>query len=100
MKLLKIFKILFVYSILDSEKTYAKVIDSILNKFGKKYTDDMRMKVLGTPEQMTAKLLVEEMKLPINSDEFLTIFHKKCHEALQHPPLIDGLTCCNFLTMF
>lgn len=58
--------------------------------YGKEYTDEVRMKLLGTPEKETARIAVEEMKLPIKSDEFLNLFRKKTKEELQHPPLLEG----------
>lgn len=49
------------------------------------------MKVLGTPEKETARIAIEEMKLPIKPEEFLDLFRKKSKEALQHPPLLQGI---------
>lgn len=54
----------------DTEGIYKECIDKALEKYGKKYTDDVRIKVVGTKEQDTCRIIVEELKLPTSSTEF------------------------------
>lgn len=54
----------------DTEGIYKECIDKALEKYGKKYTDDVRIKVVGTKEQDTCRIIVEELKLPTSSIEF------------------------------
>lgn len=87
---------------IDSEKAYDKMISTIANKFGKEYTVDVRMKILGTPEPITAKLAVDEMQLPITPEEFLKEYREMGKTYLQNPPLFDGksiIIFINFLTV-
>jgi len=76
--------------LLDSEKAYDKMISAIARKYGKEYTVDVRMKILGTPEPMTAKIAVSEMQLPITPEQFLEEYVEMGKTYLQNPPLFDG----------
>lgn len=58
--------------------------------YGKTYTLEMKIKILGTPEQDTAKIAVREMDLPITPEEFLTIYKGKVAVELQNPVLMPG----------
>lgn len=55
---------------LDTEIIYKRIISSIAEKYGKKYTDEIKLKVLGTDEQTTTDLVVKLCGLPITNDEF------------------------------
>ncbi|XP_018320087.1 probable pseudouridine-5'-phosphatase [Agrilus planipennis] len=76
--------------LIDSEGMYDEIIGEIAKKYGKEYTFEARMKVLGTPEPITAKLVVEELKLPISTDEFLEQYKRGVAEKLKNPPLLPG----------
>lgn len=56
----------------DTETIYKVGIDEILEKYGKVYTDDVRLKVVGTNEQDTARILVEELNIPKTPEDFFT----------------------------
>lgn len=65
-------------------------MSDIAAQYGKTYTKDAKLKVLGTPERDTAKIVVRELELPISEDEFFKVYKKKVQEELQHPPLMPG----------
>ncbi|CAH1112929.1 unnamed protein product [Psylliodes chrysocephalus] len=77
--------------LIESESFYDKIINDIVMVYGKEYNDDCKVKVLGTPEQDTAKIVVEELGLPITPQEFLTIYKKKQMTELTNPPLLPGV---------
>lgn len=77
--------------LLDSETGYDVVMESIAKKYGKTFSLDVKFKILGTPEPMTAKIAVEEMGLPISPAEFLEEYRKLVRLELQHPPLLPGM---------
>uniref|UniRef100_A0A1B6FTG0 Uncharacterized protein n=1 Tax=Cuerna arida TaxID=1464854 RepID=A0A1B6FTG0_9HEMI len=56
--------------LIDSETIYKKSLDLLLEKYGKVYTDEVMLKVMGTKEQDTVRILVEELKLPVDLEEF------------------------------
>ncbi|CAH1119193.1 unnamed protein product [Phaedon cochleariae] len=76
--------------LIESESIYDKIINDIVVKYGKEYTEDCRIKVLGTPEQDTAKIVVKELDLPITPDEFLVIYKEMQKTELQNPVLLPG----------
>uniref|UniRef100_V5I8G1 pseudouridine 5'-phosphatase n=1 Tax=Anoplophora glabripennis TaxID=217634 RepID=V5I8G1_ANOGL len=76
--------------LIESESVYEKIVKDIAAVYGKEYTRDVRLKVLGTPEEDTARIAVTEMGLPISPEEFLIIYKEKVHEELQNPVLMPG----------
>ncbi|XP_019865548.2 pseudouridine-5'-phosphatase [Aethina tumida] len=76
--------------LIESESIYDKIVSDIAAQYGKTYTKDAKLKVLGTPERDTAKIVVRELELPISEDEFLKVYKKKVQGELQHPPLMPG----------
>ncbi|XP_073972439.1 pseudouridine-5'-phosphatase-like [Rhodnius prolixus] len=56
--------------ILDSERVYKKIFGSVIESFGKKYIDEVRLSVLGTKEADVPKILVDRLQLPISPEEF------------------------------
>lgn len=67
------------------------MIGEVAGSYGKEYTLDVKVKILGTPEPDTAKIAVEEMQLPITPDEFLAKYKPRCLELLQNPNLMPGI---------
>lgn len=58
--------------------------------YGKEYTKDIRLKILGTPEKDTARIAVTEMGLPLSPEEFLVIYKEKGRKELQNLVLMPG----------
>ncbi|XP_022913581.1 probable pseudouridine-5'-phosphatase [Onthophagus taurus] len=76
--------------ILDTECIYTKVISDIAQKFGKQYTKNVRIKLLGTVEADSSKIAVQEMQLPITWEEFREEFSLKSSIQLRKCPLMPG----------
>lgn len=76
--------------ITESESVYNKIIQDIARTYNKEYTRDIKLKILGTPEQDTAKIAVTEMNLPLTPEEFLVIYKEKVDAELQNPELMPG----------
>lgn len=76
--------------LLDTEHIYEGVVREIAKSFGKDYPLDVRMKVMGTTEQMTGKIVVEDLELPIDLDEFLRRMHKMCNQRFTSLSLLPG----------
>lgn len=74
----------------ESESVYDKIIIDIAAQYDKEYTRDIRLRILGTPEEDTARIAVTEMGLPISPEEFLVIYKKKVFQELQNPALMPG----------
>ncbi|KAJ8974885.1 hypothetical protein NQ317_011731 [Molorchus minor] len=75
---------------LKSESIYGKIIEDIARPFGKEYTSDMKLKILGSPEEEIARLAVSEMQLPMSPEEFLAAYKKRVKKELQNPKWMPG----------
>ncbi|XP_065157776.1 pseudouridine-5'-phosphatase-like [Atheta coriaria] len=76
--------------LIDSETFYEKIIGDIAGQYGKKYTKEVRARILGTPEMMTSQLAVELMELPLTPEEFFLRMRKGVEAELHNPPLLPG----------
>ncbi|CAG9769325.1 unnamed protein product [Ceutorhynchus assimilis] len=76
--------------IIDSEAAYHRILQSIAQQYGKDYSHELLLKILGTTEEDTARIFIKELNIPLTLEEFLKIFSKKTEEELQHPPLMPG----------
>lgn len=70
---------------------YSKVISSVAQDYNKKYTSEVRNKLLGTIERDTCRICVEEMELPITPEEFLKEYKEKCKKAMEGVALMPGV---------
>jgi len=76
--------------LLDSEGGYDKIIDDIAKLYGKRYTLDVRMKILGTPEPETIRLAVQLLDLPISIEEFGVQYKSRVISELANVPMFEG----------
>lgn len=76
--------------LLDTEPIYQKVIHEIAKKFQKEYTEDVRMKVMGTTEKNTIRIAIEEMNLPLTFDQFKDEFSLNCRSYFSTSKLMPG----------
>lgn len=76
---------------LETESIYQIILNEIAQQYGKEYTPDVQAKILGTPEQDTAKIFLRELDIPLSIDEFLEKYHKRMEEELKHPQYMPGI---------
>ncbi|XP_069962554.1 probable pseudouridine-5'-phosphatase isoform X1 [Bactrocera oleae] len=74
----------------DTEVGYEEIVRQIAGSFNKSYPRDVRVKMLGTTEQKSAAIAVNELELPITVEEYLKRFTNKCKEMLGNSPLMQG----------
>lgn len=74
----------------ESESIYDKIINDIAHEYGKEYVKEVKLKVLGTPEHDTARIVIRELELPLSPEEFLFAYKSKVREELQNPSLMPG----------
>ncbi|KAH8298380.1 hypothetical protein KR018_012181 [Drosophila ironensis] len=79
--------------LLDSERIYEDVYRQIAASFGRKFTDNLRFRVMGTVLNRSADLIIKECELPIKREEFLKRYAKMCHDRFTHVPLMEGAEC-------
>lgn len=76
--------------ILDTEHIYESSCREILKSFGKEYPFVTRMKVLGTTEQATARIIINDLDLPITIQQFLDKQHIICRREFKKLDLLKG----------
>lgn len=76
--------------LLDTEHIYEAVVRDIARSYNKDYPHDVRMKVMGTTEQMTIKIVIEELKLPVSQKDFQGKFNDLCRQRFIKLDLLKG----------
>lgn len=76
--------------LLDTEHIYEAVVRDIAKSYNKEYPHEVRMKVMGTTEQMTIKIVVEELKLPLSEAQFQVKFNDLCRQRFTKLDLLNG----------
>lgn len=76
--------------LLDTEPIYERMVAMITKEHGSPYPKDVRMKVMGTTEQRTGQIVIEDLKLPITVPQFLHRLTELSRVQLQSPPLLRG----------
>lgn len=71
--------------------------ERLAEKYGKKYTQDTRAKVLGIREQETAKIIVNDLKLPLTYEEYLQEAFSLQTSLFRKAKLMSG-KCFYFIT--
>ncbi|XP_060517232.1 probable pseudouridine-5'-phosphatase [Cylas formicarius] len=77
--------------LIDSESVYDQIIGSIAEQFGKDFTLEVKLKMLGLTERDTAIVAIREMDLPVTNEEFLKIYREKVRQGQLHPKLMPGV---------
>lgn len=76
--------------ILDTEHIYESSCREILRSFGKEYPYETRMRVLGTTEQATAAIIINELNVPITVQQFIDKQHVICRREFKKLNLMKG----------
>uniref|UniRef100_A0AAG5CXI8 Pseudouridine-5'-phosphatase n=1 Tax=Anopheles atroparvus TaxID=41427 RepID=A0AAG5CXI8_ANOAO len=76
--------------LLDTEKIYENIFRTLLKSYNSPYPAATRLKVMGTTEQRSCSILVNDLKLPCTVEEFLVQFRRDQLLQLGHAPLMKG----------
>ncbi|KAL0868494.1 hypothetical protein ABMA27_007975 [Loxostege sticticalis] len=57
--------------ILNTEELYTIAFQNILTPYGKEYTFELKLKLMGSQAHETAKKIVSELELPLTPEEFM-----------------------------
>ncbi|KAJ2954787.1 hypothetical protein O0L34_g3092 [Tuta absoluta] len=58
--------------ILNTEELYSQAFQNILSRFGKEYTFQLKMRLMGLQARETAEMIIQELDLPMTPDQFQT----------------------------
>lgn len=75
----------------DTESIYKKVFATVLSKYGKKYTSEMQMKIMGTPETNAVQTLIRDLKLPVTPEQLAVEFKSHSSKVLVNCNLMPGI---------
>ncbi|XP_039432300.1 probable pseudouridine-5'-phosphatase isoform X1 [Culex pipiens pallens] len=76
--------------LLDTEKIYERILGDVCKSYNSPYPWATRMRVLGTTEQRTVSIIVNDLKLSCTVDDFLKKFREKQLLELGGAPLLKG----------
>lgn len=77
--------------LLDTENIHKQSVTAVASKFGKTYNLDLRYRVLGAPEFDGAKMIVNELNLPISVEEFIIMVHAFENKVLSDVGILPGV---------
>ncbi|CAG4966000.1 unnamed protein product [Parnassius apollo] len=58
--------------ILNTEKLYTIAFQNVVSRFGKDYTFELKLKLMGTQAHEAAQTLIKALDLPMTVEEFIT----------------------------
>ncbi|KAH6942721.1 hypothetical protein HPB50_009546 [Hyalomma asiaticum] len=77
--------------VLDTEKMHEEAVQSIADRYGKKYTWDLKVKLMGTTGPDSARMVISGLNLPITVDDYLTELGRIYAEKYPKVGLIPGV---------
>ncbi|XP_058966898.1 pseudouridine-5'-phosphatase [Pocillopora verrucosa] len=76
---------------LDTESIYTRVTQEILDPYGKTFDWSVKSKMMGRSPMGAAQVLVEELQLPLTSEEFVELSKEKLLQLFPSAPLLPGV---------
>ncbi|XP_025413952.1 probable pseudouridine-5'-phosphatase [Sipha flava] len=76
--------------LLDTEKVYLSSITKVLKDHGKEYTNDLRIKVMGTIPINTATIIIKELGLDMEPDELNEELYNNQIKHMEQVPFLPG----------
>lgn len=74
----------------DSEKLYTKAVQNVLNRFGHTITTELKQRVVGRPSNSLARTLIDEFRLEVEENDFVTSYDNEAKGLLNDVPLMPG----------
>ncbi|KAL1444360.1 hypothetical protein MTO96_029901, partial [Rhipicephalus appendiculatus] len=57
--------------VLDADKVYTAAVEEVAGRYGKKYTWELKKRVMGLPDADAARIVIDTLGLPIKEDYYL-----------------------------
>ncbi|XP_037570552.2 pseudouridine-5'-phosphatase [Dermacentor silvarum] len=77
--------------ILDTEKMHEEAVQAIADRYGKKYTWDLKLKLMGTTGADSARMVIDGLNLPLTVDDYLVDLGRIYAEKYPKVTLIPGV---------
>ncbi|KAM8715977.1 hypothetical protein ACLKA7_002938 [Drosophila subpalustris] len=78
-------------TLMDTEKQYEQAVGNILRPYGEKYIFELKMRCMGLPGNLSSRLLVRELKLPVEEVKFEQMFNAEVHRLMGNVSLLPGV---------
>lgn len=75
---------------MNSEEIYRRAYKVVLGSFGKEFTPELAVQVLGRTEKIGCEILTRECELIITSEEFAKLFRAESTKYLPTVELMPG----------
>ncbi|CAH0388276.1 unnamed protein product [Bemisia tabaci] len=76
--------------LLDTEKIYKQTFNEVLQNYGKEYTDDVRVKVVGCAAKDTFVIIKENTGVDVDPEQLRKEAHAKLLDRMRSAPLMPG----------
>lgn len=74
----------------DTEKLYTVAFQNVVSRYGKEFTFEMKLKLMGTQAHEAAQMLITALDLPMTVDEFITETKKQFQILFPDTELMPG----------
>ncbi|XP_065304275.1 uncharacterized protein [Dermacentor albipictus] len=76
--------------ILDADRLYTAAAEAVAERYGKKYTWELKMRVMGIPDADAARVIIDTLKLPLSVDQYLEEMDRLYMDSLPKAELMPG----------
>jgi pseudouridine-5'-monophosphatase len=76
--------------LVDTEPLYTEAIRTVVARFGKQYDWSLKARCMGNPAGVSARLIVEELELPLTAEAFLALRAPILEALFEAVPEIAG----------
>lgn len=75
---------------IDTEDLYTVAFQNIVSQFGKDYTFDLKLKLMGLQTLETAKMIISALELPMTTEQFIEESKKQFEMLFPDTQLMPG----------
>ncbi|XP_077294004.1 pseudouridine-5'-phosphatase-like [Arctopsyche grandis] len=76
--------------LIDSERLYTVAFQNVVSKYGKNYTWDLKVQLMGKQGRECAEIIIEKLELPLTIDEFISETKKHFEVLFPNVTLMPG----------
>ncbi|KAH7943967.1 hypothetical protein HPB52_013825 [Rhipicephalus sanguineus] len=72
----------------DTENLYTRAAETVASRYGKKFTWELKKRVMGTPEADAARTTIDSLGLPLTPDEYMAALDRIFQETFPKAQLM------------
>ncbi|XP_037522001.2 pseudouridine-5'-phosphatase [Rhipicephalus sanguineus] len=74
----------------DTENLYTRAAETVASLYGKKFTWELKKRVMGTPEADAARTTIDSLGLPLTPDDYMAALDRIFEETFPKAQLMPG----------